>query len=71
MRLWLLLGLVAAGLWWLRQRPPVVKPPQRRVAPPQEMVACRHCAMHLPATEAVTGQLGAYCCEQHRQLAEP
>jgi uncharacterized protein len=70
-RLWLLLGLVAAGLWWLRQRPPVAKTPTRPVAPAQEMVACQQCGLHLPASDVVTGRLGVYCCEQHRQQAEP
>jgi uncharacterized protein len=38
--------------------------------PSTEMIPCRQCGMHLPASEAVTGQLGRYCSQEHRLTAE-
>ena len=35
-----------------------------------EVLACSHCGVHLPATEAIKGTQGVYCCSAHRQLAE-
>ncbi len=37
---------------------------------PADMVACRHCGLHLPEAEALRGQNGTYCSPAHRQLAE-
>ena len=34
------------------------------------MVACLQCGTHLPETEAVRGQQGAYCCEAHQRQRE-
>jgi uncharacterized protein len=34
------------------------------------MVACAHCGVHLPASEASTGALGMYCSAAHRQARE-
>ncbi|MDT7929778.1 hypothetical protein [Tepidimonas sp.] len=34
------------------------------------MVRCRHCGVHLPASDAVRGALGPYCGDEHRRLAE-
>jgi uncharacterized protein len=47
-----------------RKAPP--KPP----APPAAMTTCRHCGLHLPASEAVRGILGDYCGQAHRRLGE-
>jgi len=40
------------------------------VSPPvEEMVACAHCGLHFPASEAVTDYAGTvYCSEEHRRL---
>jgi uncharacterized protein len=35
------------------------------------MVACAHCGLHLPATDAVQGKQGIYCSNAHRQAREP
>jgi uncharacterized protein len=42
-----------------------------KAAVPSTMVPCAQCGVHLPATEAVRGQLGMYCSTGHRQLMEP
>lgn len=45
--------------------------PRQRAAPPQEIVACAHCGVHLPRSEALPGPAGRlYCSESHRQLRE-
>lgn len=44
------------------------KKPQPRA--PTIMVACLECGTHLPESEAVKGQQGAYCCAEHRQQRE-
>lgn len=49
-----------------RQAPP----PQGRPNVPTVMVACQQCGTHLPETEAVRGQHGAYCSTEHRRLRE-
>ena len=50
-------------------------PPQRPTShvgqgEPAAMLQCRHCGLHLPSDEAIQGQLGAYCTQAHRLLAE-
>ena len=38
-------------------------------APVEEMVACAHCGLHFPASEAVTDYAGTvFCGEEHRRL---
>ena len=69
-----LLGLlvVMAGVWiWrsqrIAQRPPA--PPPRPAPPtPSAMVACRHCGLHLPSSDAIEGPGGPYCSAEHRRL---
>jgi uncharacterized protein len=46
------------------------KPAQRPPTLPHRMLTCRHCGLHLPASEAVKGTLGPYCGAEHRRLAE-
>ncbi|PUA17458.1 PP0621 family protein [Glaciimonas sp. PCH181] len=37
--------------------------------PVEEMVACAHCGLHFPASEAVTDYAGTvFCGEEHRRL---
>lgn len=39
-------------------------------APPQEMVSCNACGVHLPQPDAVRGSDGRYyCCNEHRLRA--
>lgn len=66
--------LVAVWVWRNnRQNEPsdASRPGHPRPVPrPAHMVACVHCAMHLPEDEAVHGRQGLYCCHEHRRQAE-
>ena len=82
--LWLLIA-VAAFLWFnhakrqrLRQRPPPAakaapaeNPPENQAS--EQMVACAHCGLHVPRSDAVTTTDGAavYCSQAHRRLHSP
>ena len=71
MKYLVLLLIVLAGIWWIRQQ----RQPDRsssRTPPigPQTMVACTQCGVHVPQAEAVQGQRGVYCSEAHRQRHE-
>jgi uncharacterized protein len=65
-------ALGALVVWWLFGR-------TRRVAPrdgpspkagsgAEEMVACAHCGVHLPRTDAVGDDQHLYCGDEHRRL---
>jgi uncharacterized protein len=75
MKYLLVLAVVGAFLWLMFGRgrgggaPP--KPRARGAAQPAAMVACRHCGVHLPQSEALTDAAGRpYCSDAHR-LAGP
>lgn len=73
MKYLLVITVVLVGFWIWRnnrqgERADTAAPPAPRA--PARMVACRHCGTHLPESEQLTGQHGAYCCPEHRQLAE-
>ena len=76
---------IALGVYWLwrqgrmaeareaRQAPPAA-PAAARNSPlksPQDMVACAHCGLHLPRSEALAdgpgGSAPFYCSAAHRQ----
>lgn len=72
---YLLLVLAVVALLWLlrsaRRRvdaPPAA--PEHPAAPPQAMVTCAHCGVHLPAGEALPGRGGVFCGEAHRAAFE-
>jgi uncharacterized protein len=44
-------------------RPPAGSP---AATPPQEIVTCAHCGLHLPASEALTAGSRRYCSAEHR-----
>jgi len=46
-----------------RSRPPVTGD-----GPLEYMVACRHCGVHLPTSEALRKGADFYCSEDHRRL---
>lgn len=35
----------------------------------EEIVACAHCGVYLPASTALKGKGGPYCCVEHRDAA--
>lgn len=70
---YLLLFLVLAiayGMWrGKRRQPPPAARPGHRPQLPQDMVACAHCGLHLPRTEALAHGGHYYCCAEHRPSA--
>lgn len=72
MRLLLLAIGVVLVLWLLRAKTPSVKGKQSRAAGNADvqiepMVACAHCGVHIPASEALTASSGeVFCSEEHR-----
>lgn len=76
MKFILVLAVVLVAFWIWRNnrlgdreapRPPT---PPRAPQSPAIMVACAHCGMHLPSVEAVQGNRGTYCSQEHRRLGE-
>jgi len=45
-------------------------PPQAAEPPPEAMVRCAECGMHLPASEALPGRGGQFCTPEHRSRFE-
>ncbi|MDI9854516.1 PP0621 family protein [Comamonas sp. 17RB] len=73
MKYLLVIAVVAVFyLYWKKQRQslrPPAPPSQPTLAPPQPMVACAHCGLHLPQRDALNdAQQQSYCCEAHRKL---
>lgn len=70
MKYLVLLLIVIAGIWWIRQQRQPHRTASRKSNDPQTMVACTHCGVHVPEADVVHGQQGAYCSEAHRQRHE-
>ena len=76
MKYLLLIALALLALWWWRSLPRRgtggSQTPKQPPAPPppQDMIACRHCGVHLPGLDAIAGGQGSYCSAAHRQAAE-
>jgi uncharacterized protein len=72
---YLLLLLLLAGLFFVlglkRSRPhePEARKPPPPV-PPQAMLRCAECGMHLPADESLPGKGGVFCSAAHRTSFE-
>lgn len=77
MRVLLVLAVVLIGVWlWRSNRETANGQRQRhRQSPPGtkalETVACDWCGVHVETGQAVAGHHGHYCCDDHRQRAEP
>jgi uncharacterized protein len=78
MKFLLLLVVIVVAVWMVlkRQRPP--GPPSSRAprgrgepAAPTQMLACAHCGVHLPQSEAVTDAAGRPFCSDAHRLAGP
>jgi uncharacterized protein len=66
----LLFLLIAAAVVYFVIRGMIRKNAVRRAAPPVErMVACVHCGINLPQSEALENGGRFYCSEEHRRLA--
>jgi len=62
----IVLGVVA----WLRLPRRSGSSHPEPAQPPQDMLACTHCGVHVPHADAIQGRDGAYCCAAHRQQHE-
>ncbi len=65
--------VVLAGVWWWRSRQAPVDEtlPEAPPVEPLDMVRCIQCGMHVPGAEAVQGERGSYCCQEHLKQLEP
>jgi uncharacterized protein len=75
MKIALFLIAVFILLWLLRggsRRKPPRSPPQASATgePPQPMLACAQCGLHLPRNEALPGRGGVFCGDAHRAAFE-
>ena len=72
MKFFMIILLVLAVIWLWRTKRPGALPHKKDTSDraPLEMVACTHCAVHLPAADAVSGRKGLYCSEEHRRALE-
>jgi uncharacterized protein len=76
MKFFLLLALVFAAVWLFRgsrrRDPPGAPPPTPGMptaddrAARESVVACLHCGLHLPQSEATSGEAGWFCGDAHR-----
>lgn len=64
---WLLLALLAAGLYFFLRRPSGLARKGKAQPGPERMVACASCGVYLPERESVTDAEGIrFCCDAHR-----
>jgi uncharacterized protein len=77
MKYLILLVVVLAVLWYWRKARGADAPPGGGTrsaagkAPPQDMVQCPVCSVHLPRADALPGPDGRlYCCAAHRLRAQ-
>lgn len=67
---YLLLVVFVGVIWWVwKKRHAAPQETTKREAPPESMVSCAHCGVHLPASEALLEAGRSYCCAAHRQAA--
>jgi uncharacterized protein len=72
-RLLVLILLVVAAVWLVRRALHSPVPRQGRGQKPasaDELVACAHCGVHLPRSEARLVAGGLYCSEEHARLGK-
>lgn len=80
MKYLIVVAVLALAFWLWRHNRQNAKVQQKKsapvqtkaplVGPPQPMLQCAACGVHLPATDAVVGQRGSYCTAAHLSLRE-
>ncbi len=80
MKYLLVVAVVAVAFWLWRNNRQNAKVQQKKpapaqssdtsIGPPQPMLRCAACGVHLPATDAVVGKRGSYCTTAHLSLRE-
>ena len=65
----ILIVLVLVYAWLRGQRNPGPPSPPKHhpLPPPQDTVACAHCGLHIPRSEALTLGSRSYCCVEHQR----
>ncbi len=66
----LLLVLLVAYFSWRNkriQKKGARKAPPTKLAPPQDMLACALCGVHVPRGDALISGDRSYCCTAHQQ----
>lgn len=74
MKFFVLLALVFVAVWLFRGSrrrdlpggPPSGMPKPDAHTAGESIVACVHCGLHLPRSEAVSGEAGWFCGDAHR-----
>ena len=74
MKFLVLFAVVFAVIWFIRNNrrddAPRADTAARTPPPPQQMVECAVCHVHLPRSDALAGPGGQlYCCAEHRRQA--
>lgn len=62
--------LILAGLlayWFICGRPGRRPKSAAPTVAAEKMVVCAHCGLHLPESDALTGDGRSYCCDEHRR----
>lgn len=59
--------VVAIGIWRSRRQSDATSAAPATRALPQDMLACAHCGIHVPRTEALLAGPHAYCCAEHQR----
>jgi uncharacterized protein len=80
MKYLLVVAVIAVAFWLWRnnrqnaklqqKKPAPAQPSAPNIAPPQPMLRCAACGVHLPASDAVVGKRGSYCTSAHLSLSE-
>jgi uncharacterized protein len=78
MKFFFILLVVLIGLWFWKQRQGKRRTSSAKPADTSAksgakqtlMLRCGVCGTHVPDTEALAGQRGAYCSAEHRRQAE-
>ncbi|MFY3385786.1 PP0621 family protein [Paracidovorax sp. MALMAid1276] len=60
--------LVAFGIWRSRRVSGDAPRQPRAPALPQDMLACAHCGVHIPRSDALMRGQDAYCSAEHQRL---
>lgn len=61
-----LIAVIYAVARGQRKAPTRTSQGKRRATVPQNMVACAHCGVHLPESDALREGKRFYCCAAHR-----
>lgn len=61
-----LIAVIYAATRRPRHTPTPAKKGRATIAPPQNMVACARCGVHLPEADALRQGKHHYCCAAHR-----